>query len=197
MRRRDGSTGDAMRAQRPSHLSVAIDAVAEDLPFANQQFDASTAAFTVHQWTDCERGLAEMRRVTVGPVVILTCDPALVQRFWLNDYAPEVLATEARRYPRLERVRAQLGTATETRNVPIPRDCVERFNEAYYGRPECLLVESARVARSAWSFVDGNLCRQYVDHLRRDLEEGRWDAKYAPLWRLPEYDGSLRLVVST
>src|SRR4051812_37304889 len=42
----------AMRAQRPSHASVAIDAVAEDLPFADREFDASMATFTVHQWTD-------------------------------------------------------------------------------------------------------------------------------------------------
>jgi len=85
----------AMRAQRPPHLSPAIDAVAEHLPFADQQFDASMATFTVHQWADLARGLAEMRRVTRGPVVILTCDPTLVQHFWLNDYAPEVLAAEA------------------------------------------------------------------------------------------------------
>ena len=83
----------SMRAQRPRHLALAIDAVAEHLPFADGQFDAAMATFTVHQWSDLERGLAGMRRVTRGPVVILTCDPALVQAFWLNDYAPDVLAT--------------------------------------------------------------------------------------------------------
>ena len=35
----------SMRAQRPSHVSVAIDAVAEDLPFGDRQFDASMATF--------------------------------------------------------------------------------------------------------------------------------------------------------
>src|SRR5215475_14359533 len=48
----------SMRGQRPAHLSAAIDAVAEDLPFADGRFDASIATFTVHQWTDVERGLA-------------------------------------------------------------------------------------------------------------------------------------------
>jgi ubiquinone/menaquinone biosynthesis C-methylase UbiE len=75
----------SMRAQRPPHLCVAIDAIAEALPFASEQFDASMATFTVHQWADLERGLAEMRRVTRGPVILLTCDPARVQDFWLND----------------------------------------------------------------------------------------------------------------
>ena len=52
----------SMRAQRPTHLSVAIDAVAENLPFPDGRFDASKATFTVHQWADLERGLTGMRR---------------------------------------------------------------------------------------------------------------------------------------
>ena len=74
----------SMRAQRPGWLSPAVDALAEALPFPDNHFDASLATFSVHQWTRLEEGLREMRRVTRGPVVILTCDPDLVQRFWLN-----------------------------------------------------------------------------------------------------------------
>jgi SAM-dependent methyltransferase len=186
----------SMRAQRPPHLSVAIDAVAEELPFADRRFDASMATFTVHQWADLERGLAEMRRVTQGAVIILTCDPTLVQRFWLNDYAPQVLAAEARRYPSLERIRAHLGGAVRELSVPIPLDCRDGFNEAYYGRPERLLDDGARLACSAWSFVDAETRQQYVDHLRRDLQDGQWEARYASLRTLPEFDGSLRLIIA-
>src|SRR5690606_3447194 len=89
----------SMRAQRPAHLPAAIDATAENLPFADDTFDASMTTFSVHQWTDLRAGLREMRRVTRGPVVILTCDPARVRDFWLYEYAPQVLDTEARRYP--------------------------------------------------------------------------------------------------
>ena len=39
----------SMRAQRPSSLPAAIDAVAEHLPFEANSFDASMATFTVHQ----------------------------------------------------------------------------------------------------------------------------------------------------
>lgn len=80
----------AMRSQRPGHLVPAVDAVAENLPFADRQFDAAMATFSVHQWADLDAGLRELRRVTRGPVVILSCDPDLVQRFWLNGYAPRV-----------------------------------------------------------------------------------------------------------
>ena len=89
----------SMRAQRPAHLVRAIDGVAESLPFPDGHFDAAMTTFSVHQWTQLEDGLREMRRVTRGPVIVLSCDPDLVQHFWLNDYAPEVLAVEARRYP--------------------------------------------------------------------------------------------------
>ena len=61
----------SMRAQRPAGLSTAIDATAEALPFGDDTFDASMTTFSVHQWSDVARGLAEMRRVTRGPVVVM------------------------------------------------------------------------------------------------------------------------------
>jgi SAM-dependent methyltransferase len=169
----------------------------DELPFPDSSSDASVATFTVHQWADLDRGLAEMRRVTRGRVVILTCDPTLVQRFWLNDYAPEVLAVEMRRYPSLERIRSVLSGRTDERRIPIPLDCRDGFNEAYYGRPELLLDEQARLACSAWSFVDDETRRRSVEHLRSDIETGRWDARYGHLRTQAEFDGSLRLIVAS
>ncbi len=158
----------SMRAQRPGHLATPLNAVAEALPFPDGQFEASMATFTVHQWTALEAGLAEMRRVTRGPVVILTCDPALVQRFWLNDCAPDVLATEARRDPALDRITAVLGGVARIVPVPIPLHCQDGFNEAYYGRPERLLDEGARMAYSAWSFVSVATRSTYAAISRRE-----------------------------
>jgi SAM-dependent methyltransferase len=186
----------AMRAQRPAHLSPAIDATAEHLPFADDSFDAAMATFTIHQWADLAAGLKELRRVTRGPVVILTCDPALVEAFWLNDYAPEVLSTEARRYPSLAAIADGLGTAIDEIAVPIPLDCLDGFNEAYYGRPEFLLDPDARSACSAWSFLVPDKVTEAVAHLAADLDSGAWDARYGQLRHQPEYIGSLRLLVS-
>src|SRR5687767_6948457 len=42
----------SMRGQRPPHLPEAIDAVAEDLPFADGSFDTAMTTFSVHQWSD-------------------------------------------------------------------------------------------------------------------------------------------------
>jgi len=186
----------SMRAQRPPHLSAAVDGVAERLPFPDNHFDAAMATFTVHQWADVQAGLHEMRRVTRGPVLILTCDPDEVEHFWLNSYAPQVLATEARRYPSLGRITAALGDPTDILQVSIPLECKDGFNEAYYGRPERLLEDQARLACSAWNFVDRSVSDQYVQHLRRDLDTGVWDSRHGHLRTQPEFHGSLRLIVS-
>ncbi|MDR3537408.1 MAG: methyltransferase domain-containing protein [Acetobacteraceae bacterium] len=186
----------SMRAQRPEGLVPAIDAVAEALPFPDGHFDASMTTFSVHQWTRLEEGLREMRRVTRGPVIVLSCDPDLVRQFWLNEYAPEVLAAEARRYPSPGRIGSVLGGNVSVRHVPIPLLCRDGFNEAYYGRPERLLDAAARLACSAWSFVTAAAANASVDHLRRDLESGAWDRKHGHLRTQPAFDGSLRLLVS-
>ena len=185
-----------MRAQRPSHLTRAIDAIAEKLPFTDRQFDAAMATFTVHQWSDVTAGLSEMRRVTTGPVVILTCDPDLVEAFWLNDYAPLVLSTEARRYPAMALIADALGGRVEVIPMRIPFDGRDGFNEAYYGRPERLLEAGVRTACSAWSFVDAETAEGYVGRLRNDLATGAWDRKYGHLRTQPAFDGSLRLLIS-
>ncbi|MGO1198822.1 MAG: class I SAM-dependent methyltransferase [Dermabacteraceae bacterium] len=186
----------AMRAQRPADLPPAVDATAEQLPFADDAFDASMATFSVHQWQDLAAGLREMRRVTRGPVALLTCDPARVEQFWLREYAPEVLAVEAQRYPSLDALAEGLGGQVSVRPVAIPQACTDGFTEAYFGRPERLLDLEAQLSCSAWSFVDGSVTGRFTRQLAVDLLEGTWDAKHGALRTLPQYEGSLVLVVS-
>ena len=185
-----------MRAQRPDDLVDAIDASAEDLPFGDDTFDAAMATFTVHQWADLAAGMREMRRVTTGPCVVLTCDPSLLDRFWLAEYAPEVIETEARRYPDPAVVAELLGGG-EASPVLIPLTCTDGFGEAYYGRPEALLDPGARRANSAWSFVDPAVHTRFEHELGSDLESGRWDERHGHLRTQPTFHGSLVLVVSS
>jgi SAM-dependent methyltransferase len=185
----------SMREQRAAHLTKAIDAVAEALPFPAGSFDASMATFSVHQWSDLEGGLAEMRRVTKGPVLVLTCDPAALRKTWLFEYAPEMIDVEAKRYPSLDRIYSGLGPNVTVLSVPIPLNCTDGFSEAYYGRPECLLDPGARRANSAWSFVEAQAEARFVDRLDADLRAGAWDQEHGALRSLPSFEGSLRLLV--
>ena len=86
----------------------------------------------MHQWKNLRAGLRELRRVRRGPVVIMTCEPSELDRFWLQDYCPEVLSVEAIRYPRTQEIAVALGSRSQILSVPIPLDCTDGFNEAYY-----------------------------------------------------------------
>ena len=184
----------SMRAQRPLHLPTAVDAVAEHLPFPDASFDGAMTTFSVHQWNDLKNGLLEMRRVATGPVVVLTCDPDRVREFWLYHYAPLVLETEARRYPAIREITDALGGRAQIETVPIPADCADGFNEAYYARPELLLNPAARQACSAWSFIDAETREKYTQHLQDDLASGAWDQQHGHLRTQPHLLGSLVLV---
>jgi SAM-dependent methyltransferase len=181
-----------MRAQRSS---PAIDARAEQLPFADSSFDAAMAMVTVHQW-DAERGLRELRRVARGPVVILTFDGDALDRLWLADYVPELMTAERARYPSIEWICTVLGGSSNATPVPIPSDCVDGFTEAFYGRPEAFLDPAVRAAQSAWGFVDEGAIERGIKALAGDLADGSWDRKYGHLREQPEFVGALRLIVA-
>jgi SAM-dependent methyltransferase len=186
----------AMRAQRPRALAPAVDAAAERLPFDDDAFDAAMAMITIHQWSDLDAGLRELRRVARGPVVILTYDGDVMEDYWLNAYAPEVIALERSRFPAIGRVREVLGGTSTVLDVPIPRDCVDGFSEAYYARPEAFLDAAVRDAQSGWVLTDDDAVARAVAKLAADLESGEWDRRHGALREQPTYVGSIRLVVA-
>ncbi|HVT65141.1 MAG TPA: methyltransferase domain-containing protein [Mycobacteriales bacterium] len=186
----------AMRAQRPPHLTKAVDAIAEDLPFPDDSFDAAMATITVHQWRDIQRGLREMRRVTRGPRVILAFDIDTFAEFWMMRYIPEMVAVAKSRDPSIANLVEMLEEPTTVTTVPIPFDCTDGFLEAFYGRPERILEAAVRRAQSAWAFLPHGAETRAVEALRSDLESGEWDRQYGALRSQPEYLGTLRLLVT-
>ena len=184
-----------MRAQRPSGSAPVVDATAEDLPFADDAFDAAMATVTIHQWRDWARGLRELRRVSSGPVVVLTFDPGAVSDWWFDEYVPELFRAESVRYPAIEAIRAVLGGATTVTHVPIPLECTDGFTEAFYGRPEAFLDPDVRAGQSAWQFADADVLAAGLERLAADLASGAWDARWGHLRTQPEFSGAVRLVV--
>ena len=185
----------AMRAQRPAHLTPAIDAVAEKLPVDDQSFDAAMALVTVHQWPDAAKGLRELRRVTRGPVIVLTFDGDAMDRYWMSDYASEMIAVERRRFPPIADIASALGGECEVHPLRIPIDCVDGFSEAFYARPEAFLDPAVRRSQSAWSFVAEDVQARIVEHLGAELASGEWDRKHGHWRTRPFFEGSLRGIV--
>jgi hypothetical protein len=184
----------AMRAQRPHHLAPALDATAEHLPFDDDSFDAAMAMITIHQWSDVDAGLRELRRVSRGPVAILTFDADALLDFWLNEYVPEVTATERARFPAIQQVVAILGGEVDVIDVPIPIDCTDGFGEAYYARPEAFLAPDVRAAQSGWVLTDPDAVDRGIAKLADDLASGRWDERHGHLRSQPERVGAVRLI---
>jgi SAM-dependent methyltransferase len=133
-----------MRAQRVPPLPPAINASAEALPLDDQSVDAAMASFTIHHWRDLDKGLSELKRVARGAIAILTFDPEAFEGFWVHEYLPELMPRERQWMPAPSALAEALGEGAYLESVPIPIDCTDGFNEAYYGRPEMFLDEGAR-----------------------------------------------------
>lgn len=181
---------EMIRQRGPSAAPV-IQGHAEDLPFADKSFDASMAILTVHHWTNKEKGLKEMRRVTRGPVVVLTFDPSY--RFWLTDYIPALATLDEAQMPRMADYEAWLGPV-DISAVPIPHDCTDGFLYAYWRRPAAYLDPRIRAAMSSF-WVLGN-ASDGLRKLASDLETGAWTERNFELLSLDAYDVGYRLVAT-
>jgi SAM-dependent methyltransferase len=180
-----------MIAKRGPMAARVVEASAGALPFADKSFDASMAILTIHHWPDKEAGLREMRRVTRGPIVLLTFDPA--QRPWLTDYLPDLVALDDVRMPAMSDYGRWLGPV-QIAPVLVPHDCSDGFLYAYWRRPAAYLDPFIRSGSSSfWALHDTEAGLQ---RLRRDLETGAWARRYTGLLDLEEYDAGYRLVVA-
>jgi SAM-dependent methyltransferase len=181
----------AMIAKRPVGAAPAVQATADRLPFADNSFDAAMAVLTVHHWPDKAAGLAELRRVTRGPIVLLTFDPAA--RPWLTDYLPALAALDAGQMPALADYARWLGPVLIT-PVPVPHDCSDGFLYAYWRRPAAYLDPHVRSGSSSFWALEG--LEAGLARLARDLESGDWQRRHADLVAAEAWDVGYRLVVS-
>lgn len=186
-----------MRAQRIINgKTPAIIGTADALPFDDNAFDASIAMVTVHHWQDIHKGLKELRRVTKNQILIMTFDPDALDNFWNAHYFPELIEIEKARYPTLDLIVNALGGNCEVKSIPIPLDCVDGFQEAFYGRPEAFLEKEIRKAQSAWSFLEDGMEDILVLRLSDDLASGEWDKKYGHYRTQPTFTCALKLIVA-
>lgn len=180
-----------MIRQRPLGSATVHQGAAEDLPFAENQFDAAMAVLTVHHWSNLEAGLLEMRRVAKNRLVILTFDPKSPY-FWLADYIPEVIKLDQPIMPELGVFNRVLGETTVD-IVPVPHDCTDGFLGAYWRRPHAYLDSNVRSAISTFSKLDN--VSNSLAKLEQDLGSGVWEKHYGHLMEMESLDVGYRLVV--
>jgi len=181
-----------MIRQRSSAAAQAIQASAEHLPFDDDAFDAAMAILSVHHWPDKEAGLREMRRVTRGRIVLLTFDPS--HRPWLTDYLPELVRLDEAHLPAMSDYERWLGPVQIT-PLLVPHDCSDGFLYAYWRRPGAYLDPRIRSGSSSF-WAMGNSVESGLERLRRELQTGEWERRYAELLTLDAYDAGYRIVVA-
>jgi ubiquinone/menaquinone biosynthesis C-methylase UbiE len=185
-----------MIGQRPAGAAPAVQASAEDLPFPDDSFDAAMAVLTAHHWADLDAGLAEMRRVCRGRIVIVAFDPEALADLWIaRDYFPEMLSLKRRAGASSGGLMARLPGSTSA-PIPVPRDCSDLFFAALWARPEMLFDEEVMQPMWVWQSISEEARSGGRERLTADLESGAWDERHGHLRERPELDVGLRLVLS-
>lgn len=170
-------------------------ATAESLPFADNSFDAAMAVLSVHHWEQPSAGLAEMRRIAARQVVF-TFDPDLQSELWLvRDYLPEILEMEQARAISIAGIADCLDRPL-VESVPVPWDCVDGFQGAYWRRPEMYLEPEVQACMSTLAQLPTNVVQRAMTQLATDLEDGTWQQRNGHLLQLDELDLGYRLIVS-
>ena len=185
-----------MIEQRPAGAAPVVEAFAEELPFADDSFDAAMALITVHHWSDARTGLAEMVRVARERVLVLTFTPTPPTELWMaRDYFPRILDFHERVMLPIDELAAMLpGAAVEP--VPIPSQCTDGFWLAIWDRPEMHLDPDVRRASSSWHHMPQDEIDDGLAKLGADLESGGWDTRNGHLRTQAELDVGLRLVTA-
>jgi SAM-dependent methyltransferase len=185
-----------MLSQRPAGAAPAVRAGAEALPFRDDSFGAAMGVLTVHHWRDRARGLAEMRRVARGPVVLFIRDPRPVPWWWLHHYFPATARLEARRETPLSQLAQMLGAPLDVITVPIPADCTDGFNAAYWRRPRAYLDPRIWRPMSALALIPDADRIAGMRHLRADLDSGEWHRRWGHLLARDELDLGYRVIAT-
>jgi len=187
---------EVMRKQRPPQLPPSIKCSADLLPLDDKSIDAAMAILTVHHWPDRAKGLREVRRVTKGPIVIMSFDSSAPTEFWMFDYCPEMKTIEQKRYGDIHSITDHLPGTHKVIPIPVPIDCSDRFQVALYARPHDFLNPEIRSAQSAWKFLPSGAEERFVQKLKADLESGVWEKKYGHLKQQPFINCQLRLIIN-
>ncbi|MFN8948929.1 MAG: SAM-dependent methyltransferase, partial [Alphaproteobacteria bacterium] len=95
--------------------------------------------------------------------------------------------------PTLSELEQWLGPLQVT-PVPIPHDCTDGFLHAYWKRPFAYLDTRLRAGSSSFWLIKG--VEEGLEKVKRDLESGAWERRYADLLQLDEYEAGYRLVVA-
>jgi SAM-dependent methyltransferase len=183
-----------MIRQRRTPSPLLVQARAERLPFDDDAFDCALAVLTIHHWSPVREGLGELRRVA-RKTVILSWDQDVWERFWLFDYCPDLRAQDRRRAVAISTIAEAFGLC-DVIPVPIPDDCLDGFQGAFWKRPVAYLDPEVRGRMSGFAQAPRHSYEDGLARLAADLSDGTWQREHAALMERDNMDLGYRLVIA-
>ena len=136
-----------------------------------------------------------MGRVARDRVVLFLRDPQAARSWWLHEYFPATARLVADRETRLTEIAAVLGDL-DVIPVPIPADCTDGFEAAYWRRPTAYLDPERWSSMSALAMIADADREHGMRRLRADLGNGEWRRRWGSLLGLDELDLGYRVVIA-
>lgn len=176
-----------------------ITAYADNIPLDDCKADASVLILSIHHFSDLEKCIKEINRITKEKILILTFDPEIYTKYWLFDYIPELknyyydrLLNFTELYKVLEDICKREVKETIFK---IPCDCCDLFSAAAWKRPEIFLDTAARKSMSPFSYIDKNYINKGLSNLKRDIDDNTFDKRYHTFLDNVEVDLGCRLLI--
>jgi len=189
-----------MRSQAIADPAIEwIDGYADNLPLSNQSADSAIIMLAFHHFQNYQQALCEVHRVTGGgQIVLFTCDPAMISRFWLTKYFPSFVKDVESSFLPIPQLMAEIGAVTgnlvSVVPFPLPHDLSDSFAAVGWARPELYFDNSVRNGILSFTKITDDELQQGLSSLREDLEMGVWDQKYGQLRQQEQYDVGYRFV---
>jgi len=189
-----------MRKQAIEHSRVQwFTGFAENIPLPTSSVDAVISILAIHHFSNLENALREMNRIARrGAIGILTFDPRLGKKFWLNDYFPFIWENAERVFPPLYDIVASIQKTTqrtvEASTLILPHDLSDMFLAAGWRQPEVYLNPEIRASMSVFALANSSIFEKGLRLLKEDLNSGKWDAKYGQIRRFKQIDAGYRFL---
>lgn len=174
---------------------------AEEIDQNSEKFDYCICILSTHHFKDLEKSLKEIYRVLVkgGKLLIYTFIPSESEKFWLEDYFPEVFEIDRGKFLTITEW-SELFNALELNNMQIeefllPRNLDDNFLASNWSKPEEYLKKEVIDGISTFFYISESSVISGQQRLKKDLENGVFYKKYKNLDKLKNFDAGYRFLL--
>lgn len=151
-----------------------------DLPFKNNEYNGATCILAVHHFNDLIVSFSEINRVITsgGRFILFTSTPEQMERYWLNEYFPEMMKKSIVQMPSLDKLRSAAEQAGffihgyESFSIQPTLEDFFLYSGKY--RPEIYLDTEVRSGISSFAnLAEDKEIEEGILKLSNDLQSGR------------------------